>query len=64
VIATVRTLEQTDQDDQGDIPVGLQANLRRIELDVTEGEEALKAKVDKAATTWGRIDVLVNNAGV
>ncbi|EAU86656.2 short-chain dehydrogenase/reductase SDR [Coprinopsis cinerea okayama7 len=38
-------------------------NLRRIELDVTEGEDALRAKVEAAASIWGRIDVLVNNAG-
>ena len=64
MIATVRTREKADQDNQDDIPMELQANLRRIELDVTEGEGALKTKVDKAATVWGRIDVLVNNAGV
>ena len=63
MIATVRALEKTDQDEQDDIPVALQANLRRIELDVTEGEASLKTKVDKAASVWGRIDVLVNNAG-
>ena len=34
-----------------------------MQLDVTEGEASIKAKADKAAALWGRIDVLVNNAG-
>ena len=38
-------------------------NLRTVLLDVTEGEEALKVKVDEAAEFWGGIDVLVSNAG-
>lgn len=38
-------------------------NLRTVQLDVTEGEEAIKDKVNKAAAIWGGIDVLVNNAG-
>jgi NADP-dependent 3-hydroxy acid dehydrogenase YdfG len=40
------------------------ANLRTLELDITAGEDALKEKVNHTATFWGRIDVLVNNAGV
>ncbi|KAF5339761.1 hypothetical protein D9611_009070 [Ephemerocybe angulata] len=39
------------------------SNSKEDTLDVTEGEECLKAKVDEAAAIWGRIDVLVNNAG-
>ncbi|KAF6741954.1 short-chain dehydrogenase/reductase SDR [Ephemerocybe angulata] len=61
VIATVRSLE-ADLDDEP-LPEEFEKNLRRIQLDVTEGEECLKAKVDEAAAIWGRIDVLVNNAG-
>ena len=38
-------------------------NLRTVLLDVRQGEEALKIKMDKAAEFWGGIDVLVNNAG-
>jgi NAD(P)-dependent dehydrogenase (short-subunit alcohol dehydrogenase family) len=34
-----------------------------MQLDVTEGEASIKAKADEAAALWGRIDVLVNNAG-
>ena len=38
-------------------------NLRTVLLDVTEGKEVLKIKIDKAAEFWGGIDVLVSNAG-
>lgn len=62
VIATVRSLSSPDLDDDP-VPSHLEDNLRRIELDVTEGEDALRFKVDAAAGIWGRIDVLVNNAG-
>jgi short chain dehydrogenase len=62
VIATVRSLNIIDPNDIT-VPEPLLQNLRRIELDVTEGEEALRVKVDEAAAIWGRIDVLVNNAG-
>lgn len=55
VIATARNLEKL-QEIKSD-------NLRLVQLDVTEGLESIKKKVDGAATVWGRIDVLVNNAG-
>ena len=38
-------------------------NVRTVQLDVTEGEDEIKAKIDQAAGFWGCIDVLVNNAG-
>ncbi|TFK33479.1 hypothetical protein BDQ12DRAFT_691158 [Crucibulum laeve] len=38
-------------------------NLRTLQLDVTAGEKVIKEKIDEAAAIWGRIDVLVNNAG-
>lgn len=63
VVATVRSLDVPDLDDETPLPSHLEENLRRIELDVTEGEDALRLKVDAAAAIWGRIDVLVNNAG-
>ena len=62
MIATVRSLSAPDLDDDP-LPSHLENNLKRIELDVTEGEDALRLKVDTAAAIWGRIDVLVNNAG-
>jgi len=62
VIATGRTKEKIDQLVLGVKPE-LIDNFRTVLLDVTEGEEALKIKMDKAAEFWGGIDVLVNNAG-
>ena len=38
-------------------------NIRTLQLDVTEDEEEIKAKIEQAAGFWGCIDVLVNNAG-
>ena len=38
-------------------------NLRTITLDVTEGRKSIEGKMSQAARFWGRIDVLVNNAG-
>lgn len=58
-IATVRS--------QGEFPLELddaaRARLHIVELDVTEPEASIRAKVDDAVRVWGRIDVLVNNAG-
>lgn len=34
-----------------------------MQLDVTEGAQSITRKVNQAAAIWGRIDVLVNNAG-
>ncbi|KII85845.1 hypothetical protein PLICRDRAFT_178156 [Plicaturopsis crispa FD-325 SS-3] len=39
-------------------------NLHVLQLDVLEGPAAIKARVDEAVKVWGRIDVLVNNAGL
>ncbi|KAK2467668.1 hypothetical protein APHAL10511_000523 [Amanita phalloides] len=42
----------------------LRENLRTIALDVTEGRKSIEDKMHQAAGFWGRIDVLVNNAGI
>lgn len=34
-----------------------------LELDVTASQEEITAKVEEAAAKYGRIDVLINNAG-
>lgn len=34
-----------------------------LQLDVTDTFEAIQGKAKQAAAVWGRIDVLVNNAG-
>ena len=57
VIATARSLNKIQ-----DFPQS--PNLHLLELDVDSGTGAIKQRVDEAAKVWGRIDVLVNNAGV
>ncbi|EMD32292.1 hypothetical protein CERSUDRAFT_88309 [Gelatoporia subvermispora B] len=57
VIATARSLEKI-QDSWHRNP-----RIRLQQLDVTEGVASIKAKVEEAMTFFGRIDVLVNNAG-
>jgi len=37
--------------------------LNVLQLDVTAGFEAIKARLTKLPRLWGQIDVLVNNAG-
>ncbi|KAL1725288.1 hypothetical protein EV714DRAFT_240127 [Schizophyllum commune] len=58
VIATGRSIEslkaQYEESEQ----------LKLMQLDVTEGPEQIAAKVQEALGVWGRIDVLVNNAGI
>lgn len=57
VVATARSLQKIQ-----DFPQS--PNLRLLELDVASGTTVIKEQVDEAAKVWGRIDVLVNNAGV
>ncbi|KAJ8482977.1 hypothetical protein ONZ45_g14771 [Pleurotus djamor] len=61
VIATARSLEKLSC--LKEKSQGFEDNLRLLELDVTSGLGAIKTKIDEAAGIWGRIDVLVNNAG-
>jgi len=63
VIATARSLEKL-QDLIASCDRKSRDNLRVLQLDVTEGEAALKIKADQVAAIWGQIDVLVNNAGI
>ncbi|KAJ6466829.1 hypothetical protein C8R45DRAFT_1020256 [Mycena sanguinolenta] len=56
VIATARTLAKIQHLTQSE-------NVRVLELDIVSGEAAIKAIIAKAVEFWGRIDVLVNNAG-
>lgn len=62
VIATARSLDKLENLVSSCKPY-VRKNLRTVQLDVTEGEEAIKDKVNKGAAIRGRIDVLVNNAG-
>ena len=62
VIATGRNTDKLKQL-VSSVNAELADNIRSVQLDVTEGEEQIKVKIDQAAGFWGRIDVLVNNAG-
>ncbi|CCL99482.1 uncharacterized protein FIBRA_01500 [Fibroporia radiculosa] len=57
VIATVRSLEKFS------LPSGDRSRLRIIALDVTDSFDTIQRAVHAAVEFWGRIDVLVNNAG-
>ncbi|KAF9560838.1 NAD(P)-binding protein [Agrocybe pediades] len=62
VVATARSLEKLEKviTDAG---IKGAERLKALRLDVTDGAEKVKAQIDQAAAFWGRIDVLVNNAG-
>ncbi|KAI0792126.1 hypothetical protein C8Q75DRAFT_620825 [Abortiporus biennis] len=57
VIATARSLEKLDDLPKSD-------NLRILQLDVTDGPGIMRDKINEALKLFGRIDVLVNNAGI
>ena len=59
VIATARDLEKLKSLHAGEE----HENLRLVQLDITAGFETIKRIIDDAIKIWGRIDVLVNNAG-
>ena len=56
VIATARNLENLKDLES--------ANCKTFQLDVTDGFDTIQARVQEAVDVWGRIDVLVNNAGL
>lgn len=35
-----------------------------LQLDLADSEESIKARAKEAVSMWGRVDVLVNNAGI
>jgi len=59
VIATARVLEQI----QGLRSFADSSRLYLMQLDVTDSQDVINSKVTEAIAVWGRIDVLVNNAG-
>ena len=63
VIATARSLDKL-KSALGNLNSEFQNRIRFLQLDVTDGEEKIKNAIDEAAAFWGRIDVLVNNAGL
>lgn len=62
VIATARSLEKLESI-VSELDAQHADRVRTLQLDVTDGEEKIKTKIDQAITFWKRIDVLVNNAG-
>ncbi|KAF8628593.1 hypothetical protein AX15_003816 [Amanita polypyramis BW_CC] len=62
VIATARSIEKLDKLFES-YDESLRKDLRTMPLDVTEGKKSIEEKMRRAAGFWGRIDVLVNNAG-
>lgn len=61
VIATARSLKSFDELRQDPKIDG--SRLRFLTLDVTSPTGEIKERIDEALAIWGRIDVLVNNAG-
>ncbi|KAH9022792.1 NAD-P-binding protein [Lactarius hengduanensis] len=61
VIATARSLKSFDELRQD--PKFDGTKLRFLTLDVTSPMVEIKQRVDEALAIWGRIDVVVNNAG-
>ena len=59
VIATARVLEQI-QDLRS---FADKSRLYLMQLDITDSQDVINSKVTEAIAVWGRIDVLVNNAG-
>lgn len=65
VLASARSIDKLKEDlDVGDLAGHGPDTLRLLQLDVTSGERAIKQAIANAASIWGRIDVLVNNAGI
>ena len=59
VIATARVLEQI----QDLCSLADASRLYLMQLDITDSQDVINSKVVEAIAVWGRIDVLVNNAG-
>lgn len=59
VIATARVLEQI----QDLCSLADSSRLYLMQLDIADSHDVIAAKVSEAIDVWGRIDVLVNNAG-
>lgn len=56
VIATARSVEKIKNLESPDCKI--------LQLDINDGFDAIQAKVKKAIDVWGRVDVVVNNAGI
>lgn len=61
VIATARSLEKMQA--LYSLPGANPSTLRLMQLDITDSVDKIQRVVDDALSIWGRVDVLVNNAG-
>lgn len=61
VIATARSLENIQY--LRSLPGANPCTLHLMRLDIADNMETIQKVVDDAFSVWGRIDVLVNNAG-
>ncbi|CDO77189.1 hypothetical protein BN946_scf184747.g2 [Trametes cinnabarina] len=59
VIATARNLEKL----RATFPAAERSRLHLLQLDVSDSAEVVQQRVREALAVWGRIDVVVNNAG-
>ncbi|TFY80834.1 hypothetical protein EWM64_g3173, partial [Hericium alpestre] len=61
VLAGVRNIAKFPT---GELPPADSARAHVFALDVSHPASEIKARVDSAISVWGRVDVLVNNAGI
>ncbi|KAJ2964175.1 hypothetical protein NUW54_g14251 [Trametes sanguinea] len=59
VIATARNLEKL----RATFPAAERSRLCLLQLDVSDSAEVVQQRMKEALSLWGRIDVVVNNAG-
>lgn len=62
VIATARSIEKIKI--FYSLPGARTSNLQLLRLDISESPEKVQRVIDHALSIWGRIDVVVNNAGI
>lgn len=61
VIATARSIDKLQS--FYSLPGAHPSRLHLLRLDITDSIENIQRIIDEARSVWGRIDVLVNNAG-
>ena len=59
MIATARNLEKL----RAVFPSADRSRLSLMQLDTTDSAEIIQQRVKEALSVWGRVDVVVNNAG-
>ena len=61
MIATARSIEKLQS--FYSLPGAHPSRLHILQLDITDSVENIQRVITEALSVWGRIDVLVNNAG-